>query len=79
MNQCIDCEWAKSKTVLPYCANVRLKNLVCGNYYRIDTEAKLDPELVKKVFGNTEFECPRCKRKRDPGKCWHCDLEGDKW
>jgi len=79
MNQCIGCAWAKGKTGFAFCVNVRLKGLVCNNYCRSDAEAKLDPELIKKVLGDLTFNCPRCGRNRDPGKCWNCELEGDKW
>lgn len=58
---CDGCFWASVDKLLPFC-RAQQKEDSCGFYHT-------------KTYKSNSVECVRCKRKKDPGKCWWCGLE----
>jgi len=69
MDKCKKCAWYQIKDAQIYCGHIRDNGLVCDRFISLCDIAE------RKEDGT--FECPQCKRNRDPGKCWFCELEDE--
>ena len=66
---CDRCAWFRVDDALPYCETLRgIAISTTGPLQKCD-------RFVDKSFLLDEEEkdiCSRCKKKKDPGKCWWC-------
>jgi len=72
MSQCDRCVWKEVKDALPFCDMIRAAGTPCDRFLSLNGKNK---RLKKFDDGDGTFDCPQCGRNRDPGKCWHCELE----
>ena len=69
MNDCKNCAWDQIKDAKMYCDMIRSAGIKCDRFMPLGNAFKKNEDGT--------FDCPRCKRNRDPGKCWNCGLEDE--